>query len=92
MTFLFFFIFFLTIQPRSIPDPTPSTMTALHQFGAEMLKLSRGLESFTPMNEPSNIDTVDPPKAKGDVSSINNSFESSSTEFPVNITKQYVYA
>ncbi|CAD7092852.1 unnamed protein product [Hermetia illucens] len=28
-----------------IPEPTPSTMTALHQFGAEMLKLSRGLES-----------------------------------------------
>lgn len=26
-------------------------MTALHQFGAEMLKLSRGLESFAPVNE-----------------------------------------
>lgn len=38
---------------RSIPDPTPSTMTALHQFGAEMLKLSRGLESFAPVNESS---------------------------------------
>ena len=35
----------------SIPDPTPSTMTALHQFGAEMLKLSRGLQSFSPVNE-----------------------------------------
>lgn len=33
----------------SIPEPTPSTMAALHTFGAEMLKLSRGLESFTPM-------------------------------------------
>lgn len=32
-------------NPHSIPDPTPTTMTALHQFGAEMLKLSRGLES-----------------------------------------------
>lgn len=31
----------------SVPDPTPSTMTALHLFGAEMLKLSRGLESTT---------------------------------------------
>lgn len=30
-------------------------MTALHQFGAEMLKLSRGLESFAPLSEPSNI-------------------------------------
>lgn len=30
----------------SIRDPTPSTMTALHLFGAEMLKLSRGLDSF----------------------------------------------
>lgn len=29
----------------SIKEPTPTTMTALHQFGAEMLKLSRGLES-----------------------------------------------
>lgn len=31
----------------SIPEPTPSTMTALHQFGAEMVKLSQGLESVT---------------------------------------------
>jgi hypothetical protein len=29
----------------SIPDHTPSAMSALHQFGAEMVKLSRGLES-----------------------------------------------
>jgi hypothetical protein len=28
-------------------------MTALHQFGAEMLKLSRGLESFAPVIESS---------------------------------------
>jgi hypothetical protein len=35
----------------SIPEPTPSTMTALHQFGAEMLKLSRGLQSFAPETE-----------------------------------------
>jgi hypothetical protein len=27
-------------------------MTALHQFGAEMLKLSRGLQSFAPVTEP----------------------------------------
>lgn len=27
-------------------------MTALHQFGAEMLKLSRGLESFAPITDP----------------------------------------
>lgn len=26
-------------------------MTALHQFGAEMLKLSRGLQSFAPVTE-----------------------------------------
>lgn len=43
----------------SIPEPTPSTMTALHQFGAEMLKLSRGLESFTPVNEPKDVNTTD---------------------------------
>lgn len=30
----------------SVPEPTPSTMTALHQFGAEMLKLSKRLESY----------------------------------------------
>lgn len=40
-----FFLNFAIIY--SIPDPTPSAMTALHQFGAEMLKLSRGLESST---------------------------------------------
>lgn len=30
-----------------LPDtePAPSTMSALHQFGAEMLRLSRGLEN-----------------------------------------------
>jgi hypothetical protein len=63
----------------SIPEPTPSTMTALHQFGAEMLKLSRGLESFTPINEPKNVDITEPSKASDDddddVSNINN-FES----------------
>jgi len=36
----------LWLPDTSAPDPTPSTMTALHVFGAEMLKLSRGLESF----------------------------------------------
>ncbi|XP_002056611.3 uncharacterized protein 5-HT2B [Drosophila virilis] len=35
----------LWLPDSSIPEPTPTTMTALHQFGAEMLKLSRGLES-----------------------------------------------
>lgn len=48
---------FNNILCYSIPEPTPSTMTALHQFGAEMLKLSRGLESFAPINEPSSINT-----------------------------------
>lgn len=38
----FFFVF-----NSSIPEPTPSTMTALHQFGAEMLKLSRGLDAVS---------------------------------------------
>ncbi|XP_053691120.1 uncharacterized protein LOC128739650 [Sabethes cyaneus] len=37
----------LWLLESSIPEPTPSTMTALHQFGEEMLKLSRGLESVT---------------------------------------------
>ncbi|XP_034486880.1 dopamine D2-like receptor [Drosophila innubila] len=35
----------LWLPDTSIPEPTTTTMTALHQFGAEMLKLSRGLES-----------------------------------------------
>lgn len=35
----------------SVPDPAPSTMTALHLFGAEMLKLSRGLDSVSPKFE-----------------------------------------
>ncbi|EDW43011.1 GM23744 [Drosophila sechellia] len=36
----------LWLPDSSIKEPTPTTMTALHQFGAEMLKLSRGLESL----------------------------------------------
>ena len=28
-------------------DTAPSTMTALHQFGTEMLKLSKGLQSVS---------------------------------------------
>lgn len=38
-----------------LPDtePTPSTMSALHQFGAEMLRLSRGLEKVaSPESKP----------------------------------------
>jgi 5-hydroxytryptamine receptor 2 len=35
----------LWLPDSSIPESTPSTMSALHQFGAEMMKLSRGLES-----------------------------------------------
>lgn len=31
-------------------EPTPCTMSALHQFGAEMLKLSRGLEAAATAN------------------------------------------
>lgn len=42
--FTLFFLF-------SIPEPTPSTMTALHLFGAEMLKLSRGLDQVSPKME-----------------------------------------
>lgn len=43
----FFFLNKFLYFHFSIPEPTPSTMTALHQFGAEMLKLSRGLESVS---------------------------------------------
>jgi hypothetical protein len=80
----------------SIPEPTPSTMTALHQFGAEMLKLSRGLESFTPITEPKNANTttnanvdtdvaVAEPSLKEKVSSISNFEPSSSTmDFHIN--------
>lgn len=42
-----------------LPDtePTPSTMSALHQFGAEMLRLSRGLEKVaTPESKPTSPD------------------------------------
>lgn len=74
---------------QSIPEPTPSTMTALHQFGAEMLKLSRGLESFTPINEPKDVNTTT--NADVDASeptlkdSINNFQPSSSTmDFHIN--------
>ncbi|TMW49101.1 hypothetical protein DOY81_005835 [Sarcophaga bullata] len=35
----------LWLPESSVPEPTPTAMTALQQFGAEMLKLSRGLES-----------------------------------------------
>lgn len=36
----------LWLTDSTIPEPTSTKMTALHVFGAEMLKLSRGLESF----------------------------------------------
>lgn len=42
-----------------LPDtePTPSTMSALHQFGAEMLRLSRGLEkAASPESKPASPD------------------------------------
>lgn len=42
-----------------LPDtePTPSTMSALHQFGAEMLRLSRGLEKVaSPDSKPTSPD------------------------------------
>ncbi|XP_031629172.1 uncharacterized protein LOC116344669 [Contarinia nasturtii] len=42
----------LWLPDSSIPEPTPSTMTALHQFGAEMLKLSRGLDAASSMVVP----------------------------------------
>lgn len=29
----------------SLPEATPTTVTALHKFGAEILRLSRGLET-----------------------------------------------
>lgn len=49
---LFFLFYFSFLSPfvlisalYSTKEPTATTMTALQQFGAEMLKLSRGLES-----------------------------------------------
>jgi len=45
-----------------LPDtePTPSTMSALHQFGAEMLRLSRGLEkAASPESKPVSPDRSD---------------------------------
>ncbi|KAJ6636285.1 5-hydroxytryptamine receptor 2A, partial [Pseudolycoriella hygida] len=52
----------LWLPDSSIPEPTPSTMTALHQFGAEMLRLSRGLESvsaFTSSPPKPNLHTIE---------------------------------
>ncbi|KAL1394969.1 hypothetical protein pipiens_001283 [Culex pipiens pipiens] len=43
----------LWLLESSIPEPTPTTMTALHQFGEEMLKLSRGLETVAKAGEAS---------------------------------------
>ncbi|XP_063230506.1 uncharacterized protein LOC134535364 [Bacillus rossius redtenbacheri] len=34
----------LWLPDSAVADPAPSTMSALHQFGVEMLKLSKGLE------------------------------------------------
>lgn len=47
-----FFFQWDSIFIYSIPEPTPSTMTALHQFGAEMLKLSRGLDAVSSIVAP----------------------------------------
>ncbi|XP_013108770.2 uncharacterized protein LOC106088029 [Stomoxys calcitrans] len=49
----------LWLPESSVPEPTPTTMTALHQFGAEMLKLSRGLESVV-----SSSSTASPTKSE----------------------------
>ncbi|XP_026467328.1 D(2) dopamine receptor B-like [Ctenocephalides felis] len=35
----------LWLPDSSLPEAAPTTVTALHRFGAEMLKLSRGLET-----------------------------------------------
>lgn len=37
----------ISINLFSLQETTPSTMTALHQFGTEMLKLSKGLQSVS---------------------------------------------
>nr|CAD7258609.1 unnamed protein product [Timema shepardi] len=44
----------LWLQDSTIPEPAPSTMTALQHFGAEMLRLSRGLENF-PVTSPTHF-------------------------------------
>lgn len=77
---------------HSIPEPTPSTMTALHQFGAEMLKLSRGLESFSPISEPSNInsDTVDLSNVIDEEPSINKLEQASTDDYRNIKIKEYV--
>ncbi|XP_063697086.1 dopamine receptor 2 [Culicoides brevitarsis] len=49
----------LWLPESSVPEPAPSTMTALHLFGAEMLKLSRGLDSVSPKLERKEI-TIKP--------------------------------
>ncbi|KAF7269015.1 hypothetical protein GWI33_017936 [Rhynchophorus ferrugineus] len=40
-------------------EPTPCTMSALGQFGAEMLKLSRGLQEAAAAAVAGNMDTID---------------------------------
>lgn len=56
----------LWLPDSSIPEPTTTTMTALHVFGAEMLKLSRGLESFAVNAESAKNDASDKNKDKTD--------------------------
>ncbi|KAK6644838.1 hypothetical protein RUM43_001111 [Polyplax serrata] len=41
----------LWLPDTSVQEATSATMTALHVFGAEMLKLSRGLENFATERE-----------------------------------------
>ena len=41
-------LFSNSISIDSITEPSPTTMTALHQFGEEMIKLSRELNCETP--------------------------------------------
>lgn len=49
----------LWLPESSVPEPTPSTMSALHQFGVEMLKLSRGLGAAEDAAASSGVDDTD---------------------------------
>lgn len=63
----------------SVPEPTPSTMTALHLFGAEMLKLSRGLDSVSPKFERKEI-TLTPLNNKINASEMSTNIEEKTCE------------
>ncbi|KAL9887483.1 5-hydroxytryptamine receptor 2B isoform 2-T12 [Glossina fuscipes fuscipes] len=72
----------LWLPESSVPEPTPTAMTALHQFGAEMLKLSRGLESVATSS------TESPAKSELSTTPNHSSCNATHTQNNLHITRQ----